>query len=174
MTGSETGNSVMIEHGPERKAAVLEVRDLRVSYQTAAGPVRAVNGVSFYLRPGERMGLVGESGSGKTTTALSLMRLLQESAVVEGGEVLLNGVDLLQLTEEQMRLARFADISLIPQGAMNSLNPMMKIGEQLRDTVRAHSTTEMARTPINTRIHEVLQSVELDARVMDRYPHELS
>jgi len=174
MTGSETGKSVVIEGGPERNAAVLEVRDLHVSYQTAAGPVRAVNGVSFYLRAGERLGLVGESGSGKTTTALSLMRLLQESAVVESGEVLLSGVDLLKLSEEQMRLARFADIALIPQGAMNSLNPMMKIGEQLRDTMRAHTRTETAGTPINTRINEKLQSVELDARVMDRYPHELS
>ena len=81
---------------------------------------------------------MGESGSGKTTTALSLMRLLQEPAVIEGGEVLLDGVDLLRLSEEEMRLARFADIALIPQGAMNSLNPMMKIGEQLRDTIRAH------------------------------------
>jgi peptide/nickel transport system ATP-binding protein len=174
MTGSETENSVIIERDPEPKAAVLEVRDLRVSYQTPAGPVRAVNGVSFFLRSGERMGLVGESGSGKTTTALSLMRLLQESAVVEGGEVLLNGVDLLKLTEEQMRLARFADISLIPQGAMNSLNPMMKVGEQLRDTIRAHRKNDPAGAPIDARIHEVLQSVELDARVMDRYPHELS
>jgi peptide/nickel transport system ATP-binding protein len=174
MTGSGTEESVVIERGPERKAAVLDVRDLRVSYQTPAGPVRAVNGVSFYLRPGERLGLVGESGSGKTTTALSLMRLLQGSAVVEGGEVLLDGVDLLKLSEEQMRLARFADIALVPQGAMNSLNPMMKIGEQLRDTMRAHRRTELAGTPIDARIHEVLQSVELDARVMDSYPHELS
>src|SRR5215468_11665312 len=98
-----------------RNASVLDVRDLRVSYYTLAGPVRAVNGVSFFLRPGERLGLVGESGSGKTTTALSLMRLLQEPAVIEGGEVLLNGVDLLKLSEEEMRQARFADISLIPQ-----------------------------------------------------------
>ena len=75
---------------------MLDVRDLRVSYHTAAGPVRAVNGVSFFLRPGERLGLVGESGSGKSTTALSLMRLLQAPAVIEGGEVLLGGVDLLQ------------------------------------------------------------------------------
>src|SRR3954452_1662749 len=92
----------------DRDAHVLEVRDLRVSYFTAAGPVRAVNGVSFFLRPGERFGLVGESGSGKSTTALSLMRLLQESAVIEGGEVLLDGVDLLSLSDEDMRLSRFA------------------------------------------------------------------
>jgi peptide/nickel transport system ATP-binding protein len=152
---------------------VLDVRDLRVSYHTAAGPVRAVNGVSFFLRRGERMGLVGESGSGKTTTALSLMRLLQESAVIEGGEVLLDGVDLLRLSDEEMRLARFADISLIPQGAMNSLNPMMKVGEQLRDTVRAHRKGGNSRVN-ETHIQEVLDSVELLAGVTDRYPHELS
>src|SRR2546430_6558941 len=156
----------------DRNGCVLDVRDLRVSYHTAAGPVRAVNGVSFFLRPGERLGLVGESGSGKTTTALSLMRLLQESAVIEGGEVLLDGVDLLRLSEEEMRLARFADIALIPQGAMNSLNPMLKVGEQLRDTMRAHRQGSNSRGTIDARIPEVLDSVELHAGVMNSYPHE--
>lgn len=155
-------------------ARVLDVRELRVSYQTADGPVRAVNGVTFFLRPGERFGLVGESGSGKTTTALSLMRLLQESAVIEGGEVLLDGVDLLQLSEQDMRLARFADIALIPQGAMNSLNPMMRIGEQLRDTIRAHRSGLASGMSVDARIREVLESVELDATVTNAYPHELS
>src|SRR5690349_21022622 len=108
----------------DRDVHVLEVRDLRVAYQTRNGPVRAVNGVSFFLRPGERLGLVGESGSGKSTTALSLMQLLHEPATIEGGQVVLDGVDLLSLSEEGMRKARFADIALIPQGAMNSLNPM--------------------------------------------------
>jgi len=160
-----------------RDTCVLDVRDLRVSYHTAAGLVRAVNGVSFSLRPGERLGLVGESGSGKTTTALSLMRLLPESATIEGGKVLLNSVDLLQLSEEEMRQARFADISLIPQGAMNSLNPLMKVGEQLRDTIRAHQNRVNSKAnyaKIDTRIQEVLESVELRAGVMDSYPHELS
>src|SRR5690348_15269235 len=141
---------------------VLDVRDLRVSYATPRGPVRAVNGVTFFLRPGERFGLVGESGSGKTTTALSLMRLLQESAAIEGGEVLLDGVDLLQLSDEEMRLARFANISLIPQGAMNSLNPIMRVGEQLRDTIRAHRTDKDSKTSIESRIREVLAWVELN------------
>jgi peptide/nickel transport system ATP-binding protein len=148
-----------------------------VSYRTPAGPVRAVNGITFFLRPGERFGLVGESGSGKTTAALSLMRLLQEPAAIEGGEVLLNGVDLLRLSEEQMRLARFADISLIPQGAMNSLNPMMKIGEQLRDTIRAHRnglSSGGSGGSADSRIKEVLGSVDLDPTVMAHYPHELS
>jgi oligopeptide/dipeptide ABC transporter ATP-binding protein len=158
----------------EHTAAALNVRDLRVSYRTAAGPVRAVNGVSFFLRRGERFGLVGESGSGKTTTALSLMRLLQESADIEGGEVLLDGVDLLRLSEEEMRLARFADIALIPQGAMNSLNPMMKVGEQLRDTIRAHTKGSNSGLNVEGRIREVLESVELHAGVIGSYPHELS
>ena len=152
---------------------VLDVRNLRVSYVTPRGPVRAVNGVSFFLKPGERLGLVGESGSGKSTTALSLMRLIQAPGVIEGGEVLLDGTDLLRLSEEEMRQARFADIALIPQGAMNSLNPMMKVGEQLRDTVRAHINTE-SRSVLDARILEVLDSVELSSDVMEAYPHELS
>ena len=163
------------DRAQDRNGYVLDVRDLLVSYYTTAGPLRAVNGVSFFLRAGERLGLVGESGSGKTTTALALMRLLQEPAVIEGGEVLLDGVDLLRLSEEEMRLRRFADISLIPQGAMNSLNPMMKVGEQLRDTIRAHRNTEKSsRDAIDGRIRETLRSVELDVGVMNSYPHELS
>ncbi|MCB0123715.1 MAG: ABC transporter ATP-binding protein [Caldilineaceae bacterium] len=152
---------------------VLDVKNLRVNYQTPRGPVQAVNGVTFFLRRGERLGLVGESGSGKSTTALSLMRLLQEPAVIEGGEVWLDGKELLSLSEEAMRRARFADIALIPQGAMNSLNPMMLVGEQLRDTIRAHRFTD-TRTAIDSRIQEVLESVDLSVDVMHAYPHELS
>ncbi len=92
-----------------RADRILDVRNLRVSYETGGGQVRAVNDVSFFLRPSERLGLVGESGSGKTTMALSLMRLLQSPAVIEGGQVLLDGVDLLSLSEEEMRRARLAD-----------------------------------------------------------------
>jgi peptide/nickel transport system ATP-binding protein len=131
---------------------VLEVKELRVSYHTPRGPVRAVNGVSFFLRAGERLGLVGESGSGKSTTAMSLMRLIHAPAIIEGGEVLLDGKDLLRLSEEEMRQARFSEIALIPQGAMNSLNPMMKVGEQLRDTMRALTTTR-SKSTLDTHIH---------------------
>ena len=155
------------------KDRILDVKNLRVNYQTPRGPVQAVNGVTFFLRRGERLGLVGESGSGKSTTALSLMRLLQEPAVIEGGEVWLDGKELLGLSEEAMRRTRFADIALIPQGAMNSLNPMMLVGEQLRDTIRAHRFTD-TRTAIDSRIQEVLESVDLSVDVMHAYPHELS
>jgi peptide/nickel transport system ATP-binding protein len=88
--------------------------------------------------------------------------------------VLLNGLDLLRLSEEEMRQTRFADIALIPQGAMNSLNPMMKVGEQLRDTIRAHRKGMDSGLSIDARIREVLQSVELHTGVIDSYPHELS
>ncbi len=152
---------------------ILEVKELRVNYHTPRGAVQAVNGVSFFLRRGERLGLVGESGSGKTTTALSLMRLLQEPAVIEGGEVWLDGKELLGLSEEGMRRARFADIALIPQGAMNSLNPMMLVGEQLRDTIRAHRATD-GKAAIDSHIQSVLESVDLTTDVMQAYPHELS
>ncbi|MFZ4659897.1 MAG: ABC transporter ATP-binding protein [Caldilineaceae bacterium] len=152
---------------------ILEVKNLRVNYHTPRGPVQAVNGVSFFLRRGERLGLVGESGSGKSTTALSLMRLLQEPAMIEGGEVWLDGKELLGLSEEEMRRTRFADIALIPQGAMNSLNPMMKVGEQLRDTIRAHRFTD-SRSAIDTQIQNALESVDLRVDVMQAYPHELS
>ncbi|MEZ4663544.1 MAG: ABC transporter ATP-binding protein [Caldilineaceae bacterium] len=161
------------EQSSHASGHVLEVKDLRVSYETPRGLVRAVSGVSFFLKRGERLGLVGESGSGKSTTALSLMRLLGPPAMIEGGQVLLEGKDLLQLSEEQMRRSRFADIALIPQGAMNSLNPVMKVGEQLRDTMRAHAFNE-ARSALNARIEEVLDWVELTPDVMDAYPHELS
>jgi len=170
---SEVQSKSIAGNGAANASKVLEVRNLQVNYHTARGPVRAVNGVSFFLKAGERLGLVGESGSGKTTIALSLMRLIQEPAVIEGGEVLLDGTDLLRLSEEEMRRARFADIALIPQGAMNSLNPMMKIGEQLRDTIRAH-TSESSKAMLDTRIEAVLESVDLRADVMESYPHELS
>ncbi len=170
---SEVQSKSIAGNSAANTSKVLEVRNLQVNYHTARGPVRAVNGVSFFLKAGERLGLVGESGSGKTTTALSLMRLIQEPAVIEGGEVLLDGTDLLHLSEEEMRQARFADIALIPQGAMNSLNPMMKIGEQLRDTIRAH-TNESSKAMLDTRIEAVLESVDLRVDVMESYPHELS
>ena len=152
---------------------VLDVKNLHVSYHTPRGPVRAVNDVSFFLRPGEKLGLVGESGSGKTTTALSLMRLIQSPAEIEGGEVWLDGKELLSLSEEEMRRARSADIALIPQGAMNSLNPVMKVGEQLRDTITSHLEGE-TKANLDARIVEVLKWVELRPAVMEAYPHELS
>ena len=164
----ENGHADAVDAG-----GVLQVEDLRVQYGTPRGPVKAVDGVTFTLRPGERFGLVGESGSGKTTTAFALMRLIEPPGEITGGKALLNGVDMLELSDEEMRQARFAQIALIPQGAMNSLNPVMRIGQQLTDTIRAHESGSRDRE-LDDRIDGLLESVGLSAEVAGMYPHELS
>ena len=151
----------------------LNVRELRVHYHTKAGPVRAVEGVSFTLRKGERFGLVGESGSGKSTTVLALLRMLKSPAHIESGQVQLGDQDLLQLSTAEMRATRFARISLIPQGAMNSLNPVMRIRHQLMDTVQYHDD-QYSKQALLERIHLLLESVGLERAVADMYPHQLS
>lgn len=154
-------------------APVLQVKNLTVEYETPRGKLRAADNVSFELWPGQRFGLVGESGSGKTTTALALMRLTQLPGRIVDGEVLLDGVDLLGLSENRMREMRLAQISYVPQGAMNSLNPVMKIGNQIANGFKDHNTN-IGRSDISDRIVEVLQSVGLDPAVSGMYPHELS
>ncbi|CAN5660583.1 ABC transporter ATP-binding protein [soil metagenome] len=152
---------------------VLRVQDLRVHYHTPSGPVRAVEGVTFSLKKGERLGLVGESGSGKSTTVLALLRMLKEPARIEGGKVLLDNVDLLTLSDSEMRAARFARIALIPQGAMNSLNPVMRIKNQLGDTIKYHNGN-LGRSEMAAKIQKLLESVGLNKGVAEMYPHELS
>ncbi len=152
---------------------VLRVRDLRVRYHTPRGTVKAVEEVSFSLRQGEKLGLVGESGSGKSTIALALMRLIRPPGRIESGQVFLGDSNLLALSDEQMRLTRFARISLVPQGAMNSLNPVMRIKHQLGDTIRAHDARS-AGQDVEARIAELMESVGLRKSVANMYPHELS
>ncbi len=155
--------------------AVLQVEKLRVYYHTLAGPVRAVEDVSFTLKKGERLGLVGESGSGKSTMVLALLRMLKSPARTEAGRVLLGGTDLLTLSDADMRAARFAQIALIPQGAMNSLNPVMRIKNQLMDTIRYHNRNgNLSQVAMMTHIHQLLESVGLNRAVAEMYPHELS
>ena len=152
---------------------VLKVNNLTVEYETARGMLRAADDVSFELWPGQRFGLVGESGSGKTTTALALMRLTQLPGRIVGGEVLLDGVDLLGLPENRMREMRLAQISYVPQGAMNSLNPVAKVGNQIANGFKDH-VDQISRSEIAERIVDVLRSVGLDPSVSRMYPHELS
>ena len=154
-------------------AEVLQVRDLRVRYHTPRGAVKAVEGISFSLYQGEKLGLVGESGSGKSTIALAMMRLIKPPGRIEGGQVLLGGVDLLKLSEEAMRRARFARISLIPQGAMNSLNPVMRVRHQIADAIQAHNG-RISRQDLDARVAELMEWVGLRKEVPDMYPHELS
>ncbi len=152
---------------------VLQVKDLRVQYHTDRGTLRAVNGVTFSLNAGERLGLVGESGSGKSTMALALMRMIKPPGKITGGEMIVDGVDLTKLSEEEMRKARSTKVSMIPQGAMNSLNPVMRIGDQIIDTIVAHSKDRSSKA-MDDRVHEALESVGLQRGVARMYPHELS
>ena len=117
---------------------ILQVQDMRFYYHTEAGPVKAVDGVTFDLERGIKLGLVGESGCGKSTTAMAVMRLLKPPGRMESGKILLDGIDLAELSNEEMRQARLRDISLISQGAMNSLNPVVKVRSQLLDGIKDH------------------------------------
>lgn len=149
------------------------MHDLRVHYDVRQGTVRAVNGVSFDLQAGERFGLVGESGSGKSTTALALMRLLRPPGEIVGGQVLLEGLSLLELSEEQMRRIRLAEIALVSQGAMNSLNPVAKVRRQIEDALRDHDVKPPARVRAEF-VGDLLQRVGLPRTAAEMFPHELS
>ena len=151
----------------------LQVRDLRVHYYTRQGAVRALNGVSFDLHAGERLGLVGESGSGKSTAALALMRLIRPPGKIEGGQVLLDGLSLLELPDERMRQIRLAEIALVSQGAMNSLNPVARVRRQIEDALRDHDVKLTGRERSEW-IGELLQRVGLPRSAAEMYPHELS
>lgn len=156
---------------------VLTIDDLRVYFDTSRGVVKAVDGVSFTLRKGERFGLVGESGSGKSTTILGVMRMVQEPGRIAGGSITLHAddaeVDLISLSPEAMRRRRLSDISLIPQGSMNSLNPVRRIADHFRDSIQAHDRS-MRISAIDARMEELLRMVGLKPSVGRLYPHELS
>src|SRR5215470_16365875 len=151
---------------------LLEVEDLNVWFDLqGGGELHAVQGVGFTLEPGERMGLVGESGCGKTTTALATMGLLPSSASASG-RILLNGEDLLAGGEATMRPHRWVDIAIVFQGAMNALNPVSTIGEQIVESIELHGRGKGATARAKT--GELLESVGIPAGRAARYPHELS
>ena len=154
-------------------SSVLEVRDLRVYYHTPRGAVKAVDGVSFDLRPAERLGLVGESGSGKSTIALSLMRLIKPPGRIEGGEVWLDGLELVSVSEDRMRSLRLAGIALVAQGAMNSLNPVLRVREQIVDGLQDHGE-RLSKRELDARVRDLLERVGLRPEVAGMFPHELS
>jgi peptide/nickel transport system ATP-binding protein len=152
---------------------ILQVQGLKTYFHTPAGPVKAVDGVSFDLLPGQRFGLVGESGSGKSTVAFSIMRLIRPPARIEAGEVLLDGVDLLGLTDEQMRRIRLAEIAMVSQGAMNSLNPVVRVRQQILDGLIDHGM-RLSESEANKHIADLLGRVGLKPDVASMFPHQLS
>ena len=154
---------------------VLDVRDLRAYLYTRWGVVRAVDGVSFALREGETLGLVGESGCGKTMTGLSLVRLLPEPAGrIVGGQVLLEGEDLVAKTEPEMRAVRGRRVSMILQDPQTSLNPVFTIGDQILEALRQHHTD--GERSLAARAEEALRRVRVGApeQRMRAYPHQMS
>jgi len=154
---------------------VLEVDDLRTYFQTRWGTVKAVDGVSFTLRRGEVLGIVGESGSGKSVTMLSLMRLVPTPpGHIVGGKIILDGEDLLQMSEREMSKLRGSKIGLIIQDPMTSLNPVFTIGNQVSEAIKIHQ--DIPKKRVLERTLDVLRKVNIPAaesRVRD-YPHQMS
>ena len=123
----------------EPAASVLDVRDLKTVFRTRGGEVHAVNDVSFHLKPGELLGVVGESGSGKSVTMMSLLRLLPSPpADIRGGKALLNGRDLLTMTDDELRSVRGAKVGFVFQDPMTSLNPVFTLGDQIMEPLIKH------------------------------------
>ncbi|TVQ18939.1 MAG: ABC transporter ATP-binding protein [Spirochaetaceae bacterium] len=156
-------------------AALLEIRNLQTSFITDAGTVRAVDDVSFDIGAGEVVGLVGESGCGKTAVSLSILRLLPTPpAKIEGGQILLNGDDLLALSRDDIRRIRGNDVAMIFQEPMTSLNPVFTIGNQLAEAIRLHQN--LNATDARARAIEMLRLVGIPRadEVIDEYPHRFS
>jgi oligopeptide/dipeptide ABC transporter ATP-binding protein len=152
---------------------VLDVQDLRVHYATPTGDVIAVNGISFNVHQGEMIGLVGESGCGKTTTAMAVLRLVQPPGRIVHGKAIINGTDIMTLSDYELRRVRWRDMALIPQGAMNSLNPVILVRKQIADGIETHEGRQ-PRKKLKERILQLLNMVGLPGRVYSMYPHELS
>lgn len=152
---------------------VLQVVDLSLRYLTRAGEVRALDGVSFELARGEALGLVGESGCGKTSVANCLMRLLPDNARLVAGQVFLDKQDLLALTEEEIREFRWRRIAMVFQAAMNSLDPVYRVGQQVVEAIEAHGV-ETGAAEARERVGRLFRMVGLDPALTERYPHEFS
>lgn len=150
----------------------LDVRDLHVHYATPRGAIIAANGVTLGVHKGEFLGLVGESGCGKTTVAMAILQVVQAPGRIVQGEIRINGQDLVGLPEKALRALRWRELALIPQGAMNSLNPVTRIREQMADAILAHE--HMDRPALERRILRLLNDVGLPDRVIAMHPHELS
>lgn len=151
---------------------LFSVKNLRVEYLTPNGPVRAVDDVSFDVAAGEVFGLAGESGCGKSTLALAALRLLPPPAVITGGEVLFEGKDLLAMDDRSLASFRWRKISLVFQSAMNALNPVLTVGEQICDVIERHDGVTRARAL--ERAAELLRLLGIDSSRLKSYPHQLS
>ena len=154
------------------KSTILEVKNLKVYYKTVAGDAKVVDGVSLKVNEGEIFGIAGESGCGKSTLVEGIYRIIKPPGYIAGGKVLFRNIDLLKLKEDEMREIRWKKIAYIPQGAMSSLNPVLKVEEQVIDAILDH--TDMSREKALEIAKEVLTDLGLPEEVLNMYPHELS
>ena len=168
-----TTQAATTQAAQSERETVLTVTDLVVSYYTDAGRAKALDKVNLTLKAGEKIGLVGESGSGKSTMALAMMRMIKAPGRIEAGNVVVGDIDLMSLSDKDMLQARLSQIAYIPQGAMNSLNPVTRIGSQLVDAMKAH-TKDVSKEEMKERAIAALESVELKPEVFKMYAHELS
>ncbi|TFF92048.1 ABC transporter ATP-binding protein [Candidatus Thorarchaeota archaeon] len=151
---------------------VLKVDNLSISYQTRQGKVKAAEDVTFEVKAGQFVGLSGESGCGKTTTALSIMHLLPKEGVVEKGSILFKEEDILQYDKKEVQEYLWRDVSMIFQGAMNALNPVHKVIDQMVTAIRIHE--DVSKQEARQRSLELIDSVGIDVSRADGYPHEMS
>ena len=151
---------------------LLKIQNLCVDYVTDQGNARAVNNVDLEIHPGETVGLAGESGCGKSTLAFAIANLHCAPALITGGEILFEGKDVLKMSEEELRSFRWAKASMVFQSAMNALNPVITIGEQMIDVVLAHE--DVTRAEAKARAIKSLELVDIHASRMESYPHQLS
>ena len=155
------------------EAPLLSVRHLTTEFHLADKQVaRALEDVSFDVLPGQTLGLVGESGCGKTTVLMSIMRLLPASGRITAGTVHFKGTDLFTLTEREMRSHRWKDMAIVFQGAMNALNPVVRVGDQIREAILLHNL--MDRDAAEKRVSELLEMVGIQRQRRDQYPHQYS
>ena len=156
-------------------AELLSVKDLVVKYKTDLETVSAVNGISFSLNKGETIGLVGETGAGKTTTALSLLRLLPErTGKIENGEIMFNGEDLLKVEKARMREIRGEKIAMIFQDPMTALDPVMTVGDQIKEALVFHNHDKLSNEQLDKRVSDVLEMVGIPSARKNDYPHQFS
>ncbi len=153
---------------------LLNIKNLTVDYKTDSGTSHVLNGVSLSVDKGETLGLVGETGAGKTTTALSIMRLLpKKTGFVRDGEIVFENKDLLKCTEAEMRVIRGEKVSMIFQDPMTSLNPVIKVGSQIRESLEIHRS-DMSGEEMDKRVDEILEMVGIPASRKNEYPHQFS